>query len=87
MVKVYKELKASGLKSKMILQVHDELVFDVLKGEEDANESFGEIIAMERAIEMSGSHGGRNGNWRQLVSSSLSVNNYITNNKIKQLKR
>ncbi len=33
MVKVYKALKENNLKSKMIVQVHDELVFDVYKEE------------------------------------------------------
>ena len=33
MIKVYDEFTAKGLKSKMILQVHDELVFDVHKTE------------------------------------------------------
>ncbi len=33
MIKIDKELKAQGFKSKMLLQVHDELVFDVLKEE------------------------------------------------------
>ena len=35
MVGIHKEFKLKGLKSKMILQVHDELVFDVLKIEKD----------------------------------------------------
>ena len=33
MVKVDRALKAAGLKTKMILQIHDELLFDVPKGE------------------------------------------------------
>ena len=33
MVNIHKELKEKGLKTKMILQVHDELVFDVPKSE------------------------------------------------------
>lgn len=33
MIKIHKEFKKHGFKSKMILQVHDELVFDVLKDE------------------------------------------------------
>ena len=33
MVKVYKALKENNLKSKMIIQVHDELIFDVYKDE------------------------------------------------------
>jgi len=33
MIKIYNELKSQGLKSKIILQVHDELVVDVYPGE------------------------------------------------------
>jgi DNA polymerase-1 len=33
MIDIYRWLKTSGLKTKMILQVHDELVFDVPKEE------------------------------------------------------
>ena len=36
MIKVHKEIKKHGFKSKMILQVHDELIFDALESE--ANE-------------------------------------------------
>lgn len=36
MVAVYREMKKAGLRSKMILQVHDELIFDVLPEELDA---------------------------------------------------
>lgn len=35
MIAIHRELKSSGLQSRMILQVHDELVFDVPRGEED----------------------------------------------------
>lgn len=35
MLKVSKRIKEEGLKSKMVLQVHDELVFDVVRGEID----------------------------------------------------
>jgi DNA polymerase-1 len=35
MVRIHRDLKASGLKSRMIMQVHDELVFDVAVGEEE----------------------------------------------------
>jgi DNA polymerase-1 len=35
MIKINTKLKNSNLKSKMILQVHDELVFDVVKEEVD----------------------------------------------------
>ena len=33
MVKVYEVFKAKNLQSKMIIQVHDELIFDVLESE------------------------------------------------------
>ena len=33
MVRVDRALKAAGLKAKMVLQIHDELLFDVPKGE------------------------------------------------------
>jgi len=33
MINVYKEIENNNLKSKMILQVHDELIFDVFKPE------------------------------------------------------
>jgi len=36
MIKVHHAIKDAGLKSKMLLQVHDELVFDVLISEKDA---------------------------------------------------
>lgn len=35
MVAIDKEMEEKNLKSKMLVQVHDELVFDVAKGEED----------------------------------------------------
>ena len=35
MINVDRRITKEGLKSKMILQVHDELVFDVVKGEEE----------------------------------------------------
>jgi DNA polymerase-1 len=35
MVRIHRDLKNSGLKSRMIMQVHDELVFDVARGEEE----------------------------------------------------
>jgi DNA polymerase-1 len=36
MIKIHSALKEGGFKSKMLLQVHDELVFDVLKEELEA---------------------------------------------------
>lgn len=52
MIKVHDVMKAKQLKSEMILQVHDELIFDVYKEELD---EMMEIIksAMEEAFEMS----------------------------------
>ncbi len=35
MVKIFKEMKEKNLKSKMLLQVHDELIFDCLESEKD----------------------------------------------------
>ena len=35
MVEIYNEFNKRGLKSKMLIQVHDELVFNVLKSELD----------------------------------------------------
>ncbi|MBC7338191.1 MAG: DNA polymerase I, partial [Clostridia bacterium] len=35
MVKLYRALNAAGLKSEMVLQVHDELIFDVPREELD----------------------------------------------------
>jgi DNA polymerase-1 len=36
MIKVSKAIKKEGFKSKMILQVHDELIFDALRSEAEA---------------------------------------------------
>ena len=36
MIKVYRELRAGGFKTKMLLTVHDELVFDMYRDEEEA---------------------------------------------------
>ena len=35
MVEIHNEMKNKNMKSKMIIQVHDELVFDCLKDEKD----------------------------------------------------
>ena len=36
MIKVWRALKEAGLKSKLILQVHDELLIETVKEEEEA---------------------------------------------------
>jgi DNA polymerase-1 len=52
MVRIDKALRDSGLKSRMIMQVHDELVFDALRSEVDA---LSVLIRenMEQAVELS----------------------------------
>ena len=35
MVKIFAEMQEKGIKSKMLLQVHDELIFDVKNEEKD----------------------------------------------------
>lgn len=52
MVNVYKRLKAEGLKSRLILQVHDELIVEAVPGEV---EKAAEILVdeMEKAMELS----------------------------------
>jgi len=52
MIEVDKQMKAQGVKSKMILQVHDELLFDVQKEEVDLMTDL-IIKAMESATEIS----------------------------------
>ncbi len=51
-MKVYKALKESGLKSRLILQVHDELVIETF---EDELETVKELVkkCMEEAVELS----------------------------------
>lgn len=51
MIKVYNRMKKEGVESKMILQVHDELVFDVPKNEE---ETMRKLVKeeMEQAIDL-----------------------------------
>ncbi|HLP56975.1 MAG TPA: DNA polymerase I [Fluviicola sp.] len=51
MVAVDKAMTEAGVQSKMILQVHDELVFDVLKGEEETMKQLVKT-AMEGAIQL-----------------------------------
>lgn len=52
MINIHKDMAAQGLRSKMTMQVHDELVFDVLKSEVNAMKA---IITnrMKNAIKMS----------------------------------
>ena len=52
MIEVDKRMKEQGVKSKMVLQVHDELVFDVLKEEVDVMMGIIEV-AMENATKLS----------------------------------
>jgi DNA polymerase I len=51
MIKIHDAMKTTGVKSKMLLQVHDELVFDVLKSEKEIMK---EIILtnMESAMQL-----------------------------------
>lgn len=51
MIKVHDAIKKSGLKSKMILQVHDELVFDALISEKDALKAI-ILEGMQTALEL-----------------------------------
>jgi len=50
MIKVYNAMKKEKLASKMIIQVHDELVFDVVKGEKERLEKLVRT-SMEEAVE------------------------------------
>jgi DNA polymerase-1 len=52
MVEIYKEFNKRGLKSKMLIQVHDELVFNVLKEEEKIVENIVKEI-MENTYKLS----------------------------------
>ena len=51
MVRIYERLKTEGLKSKLILQVHDELIIDTLISEK---QKVAEIVKyeMEHAVEL-----------------------------------
>ena len=51
MVKVYNELENRNLKSRLILQVHDELIIETHKDEKDEVEKLLKEI-MENAIEL-----------------------------------
>jgi len=52
MVRVARELSARGLRSRMLLQVHDELLFEVPEGEMGALEALA-VEVMESALELS----------------------------------
>ena len=52
MINVFERLKKEGLKSKLILQVHDELVFDVLPNEVEVLERI-VVEEMENVIKLS----------------------------------
>lgn len=51
MIKIHKSIESKKLKSKMILQVHDELVFDVLKEESEVMKSL-VIDCMQNALQL-----------------------------------
>lgn len=51
MISVFREMKQSGLQSKMVLQVHDELVFDVPESEIDQAQTL-ITAAMQRAMDL-----------------------------------
>jgi DNA polymerase-1 len=51
MIRIHEEMKKQQLQSKMLLQVHDELVFDVKKGEEEVMEKLVKE-GMEGAVKM-----------------------------------
>jgi len=51
MIAVSRDIKDQGLRSRMVLQVHDELVFDVARGERDALESI-VVRGMSTAAEL-----------------------------------
>ncbi|MBF0483721.1 MAG: DNA polymerase I [Candidatus Omnitrophica bacterium] len=52
MVQIYQELNARGLESKMIITVHDELVFDVVKSEKEEVEKLVKKL-MENPLKLS----------------------------------
>ncbi|MBD3636357.1 MAG: DNA polymerase I [Crocinitomicaceae bacterium] len=51
MIKIHKEMKAKKMQSEMLLQVHDELVFDVVKEEKEEMEKLVKD-GMENAVEL-----------------------------------
>ena len=52
MIDIYNEFKKNNLKSKMILQIHDELIFNVYKEEKDIVKKI-VINLMENAYKLS----------------------------------
>ncbi|MBP3613091.1 MAG: DNA polymerase I, partial [Rikenellaceae bacterium] len=52
MVEMYRKMRAAGLRSRMILQVHDEIVIDVYRSEQEAVAKI-VVEAMERAAQLS----------------------------------
>ena len=52
MVKIDEEMQKQGFKSKMLLQVHDELIFDVVKEEKETLEQLVKNT-MENIVELS----------------------------------
>ena len=52
MLKVAQEIKSEGLKSRLLLQVHDELIFEIYPGEERQLENL-VCKNMEDAVELS----------------------------------
>ena len=62
MIEVDKALKDAGLKSRMLLQVHDELLFEVAKGERDqveklVRDKMGDAYPLDVALEVSVGYG------------------------------
>ena len=51
MVKIDEEMQKAGFKSKMLLQVHDELIFDVVKEEKDSLEAL-VVNTMENIVKL-----------------------------------
>ena len=51
MIRVYRQLKEQGLKSRLILQVHDELIIDTCRDEQETVQKL-LVENMEKAIEL-----------------------------------
>ncbi len=65
MIKIWRKFKEQNLKSKLIIQVHDELVFDVVQGEEEIVKNIVET-QMENAAKLKvilKAEGGFGSNW------------------------